>query len=1274
MANEGAREREVHRFYLPWLETFHATSTPATIEKNHKIPREDDHIPQSSQDRALTAFAQLGALRLNAKRCVVTLIDNATQYVLAEATKSLSLMDDLCHEVGDELWLGNSRIPRGQGVSEDALFPKEYTAKGPNNEELRAPALVIGDLAKHPRYADKKYAGTGGINFYAGVPITTNRGHTIGVYTIVDDKPREGLNTEQLRFMLDMAVIVLQHLESIRNERARARGERLIQGIGTFIEGDPIDANLSIESPGPNIMPDPLAAAGTRRQRPKSRADRDSSGTFKGLTIADANTVGREQYDSQELGQKEASSQRSILPPAAKEPVESHQNPYKATQKPKSQHAMVFDRAAKIMRKCLGADGVVFLDASPANLSKGTARRESTQTPDATGAYHSQEKKGNTKPKTQSAVTPEHELETPSATYTADPMETSQQRSQPCEVIALSIREIEAEISFNLNEHDLRKLVRRHPQGKCYSFEADGKPAFSDDSASEGLVHVDGPYADGFVDRDEDKSKRKGIKKNALSALWGALPKARTVVFLPLWDFSNQRWNAAAVMWSSSPVKLMNVGQDFSYLRAFANSVMNEIARLNLSVSDAAKATFLANISHELRSPLHGILGSIEFLHDTALDDFQSSMVISVETCGKTLLDTVEHVLDFAKLNNLSKQGGKRKGSSSASTPTPEPTITGTFDLAVVVEEAVEAVYAGQVFRTAKHDVAEGNGVGSSLSDKAMAARRLTKDQIATGKDAVFSPVHLTLNIDNGVNWHVTSQSGAVRRIVMNLLGNSLKYTEKGSINVTLEMDTSRMHDKDGGLLHSCITVTDTGKGMSDDFVRNHAFTAFSQEDSLAAGTGLGLSIIRSIVDSLGGKIDLRSQKDRGTEVKIWLSLPAADDPDIGQPEKSTLRQMSERTASMSFCLLDPRLPVQGQQKAVASLREMPTVEDSLKRLLAQWFSRDVSTATNIEQARKMDFIIYAEPPSIEYLTDQHKDEDEAGETPIIIFCQNAFHASSLRISGVQQLTEIGIIIEVIAQPVGPQKLARVLQRCMQRMKILDSSNEAHSSEQSTATLRRNDPISQSGDRVRHDHRKRTSSISYYTPPVVSRQQSDSGEKPRRPQPGRAHSETAYYTQTSRSRLQQTDHPAATLHQPPQHAVDTSLPGVLVVDDNQINLQLMVTFVHRTRHPYESATDGTQALEAYRKACVDPSSGKVDKAAPKRPKYILMDINMPNMDGSTATREIRKFEKENHIEPPVKIFALTGLGELEHPWAKEAGFDRLLSKPIKFKDLRELLL
>lgn len=254
-----------------------------------------------------------------------------------------------------------------------------------------------------------------------------------------------------------------------------------------------------------------------------------------------------------------------------------------------------------------------------------------------------------------------------------------------------------------------------------------------------------------------------------------------------------------------------------------------------------------------------------------------------------------------------------------------------------------------------------------------------------------------------------------------------------------------------------------------------------------------------------------------------------------------------------------------------------------------------------------------------------------------------------------------GRIIEVIAQPIGPQKLARVLHRCLQRIKMLAKSSEAFSTQRAPL------PTNESNPRSPRARASNAAPIS----PNQDRRQSFSPNQARRPMPGRAKSEPQVAKSSTPTRR-----PAASPQQPqqsPQPHIDPNLPSVLAVDDNQINLQLMVTFVRKIKHPYESAADGFLALEAYKRSAINPSTGKVDNSAPRRFRYILMDINMPRMDGSTATKLIRKFEKDNNLDPPVRIFALTGLGDLEQPWAKEAGFDRVLSKPIKFKELKDLL-
>ena len=340
--------------------------------------------------------------------------------------------------------------------------------------------------------------------------------------------------------------------------------------------------------------------------------------------------------------------------------------------KSKSQYLAVFERASAILCNASGADGVCFIDASAVNLSKGTSRRENNKSTSTRAAHF-----GSTRPSTTRAVSkaaPQPAkflgLDEDESCSSENPRSSLDVSDRPpetqhfCEIISMALRTDYRAEPLQVSEAHLRRLVRRFPHGKVYTFDVQGRAISSDDSSESGLLSDSGigsgPGAStNVVSRHLPRSK---------GALLNTIPDARSIVFLPLWDFAKERWNSAAIVWSTNPWKLMNIEDDLSYLTAFGNSVMNSIALLSLSVSDTAKATFLANISHELRSPLHGILGSIEFLHESPLDDFQSSMVISVETCGKTLLDTVNHVLDFSKLHNLSKATSRKKGGVTQAT------------------------------------------------------------------------------------------------------------------------------------------------------------------------------------------------------------------------------------------------------------------------------------------------------------------------------------------------------------------------------------------------------------------------------------------------------------------------------------------------------------------------------------------------------------------------------------------------------------------------------
>jgi signal transduction histidine kinase len=187
-------------------------------------------------------------------------------------------------------------------------------------------------------------------------------------------------------------------------------------------------------------------------------------------------------------------------------------------------------------------------------------------------------------------------------------------------------------------------------------------------------------------------------------------------------------------------------------------------------------------------------------------------------------------------------------------------------DISVLCEEVVESVFAGCVFQNV---TAKTFDMVSDVRDKSSETKRNSTTSLAIQSQNGQPEVSVILDIDKE-NYHFTTQPGAFRRIIMNLLGNALKYTSHGYVKVKLETsELDDLHTPGGGdstpRAMITLTVTDTGKGISSEFLRSKLFTPFAQENTLSSGTGLGLSIVRSIINLLEGDITIDSEIGRGT-------------------------------------------------------------------------------------------------------------------------------------------------------------------------------------------------------------------------------------------------------------------------------------------------------------------------------------------------------------------------------------------------------------------------
>lgn len=438
-------------------------------------------------------------------------------------------------------------------------------------------------------------------------------------------------------------------------------------------------------------------------------------------------------------------------------------------------------------------------------------------------------------------------------------------------------------------------------------------------------------------------------------------------------------------------------------------------------------------------------------LHDSKLDAVQQNVLNMIETSGKTLVDTINHLLDYSKINSFveSDRAEQKKdtvlgkvGADPTDRSVQEKARSQTLpvELDCLVEEVVESVLAGYSHERLSRSHAAQNSTqygryGSPFGGVSMGS---------TGHvDSVQDRVQIYLDIEPSASWRFRTHPGAFRRIVMNLFGNSLKFTKSGFIKITLAQQAAKPY-QNSSRATILLTVADSGKGISEEYLRNHLFTPFCQEDNFAPGTGLGLSLVRQITVNLGGEVKVASQVGRGTTITVTLPLPTASqglasldlqgssqDITFLKGRKVLLRGFDGgQTSEHRPC---PRL---GTSDDVGKLLDSQTYY--LHNTCSKWLEMEVLSEADA-QNQQPDFIIHQDS-TLSFI--EAESISTQAPCPVLFVCDASVAVRNFCCNLPDKASRIRTF-EFFSAPLGPRKLAKGLTHLHEMWKVKQEQNEA---------------------------------------------------------------------------------------------------------------------------------------------------------------------------------------------------------------------------------------